>query len=67
MNMRILPMVLLMLTCLAFMTPIAASFPAVYHEWRHLSLGFFNSALVQAVVVHPNDPGSGGGGTGVIA
>lgn len=64
--MRMRFLVLLVLFCLMFMSPIAASFPAVYHECQHVSLGFFSSALVQAIIVHPNDPGSGGGGTGVI-
>jgi hypothetical protein len=65
MRMKIFLLVLLALSCLMFTLPIAASFPAVYHDSQHPSFSFF-TALVQAIIVHPNDPGSGGGGTGVI-
>jgi len=66
MKKRIFVIALLALSCLMFILPIAASFPAAHHDGQQVSLDFSNSVLVQASMVHPNDPGSGGGGTGVI-
>jgi hypothetical protein len=66
MRVRTLIIVLLVLSCLAIASPVIGAFSTlnfIEHEHAELSLG---PLVMQAIVVRPNDPGSGGGGTGVI-
>jgi len=66
MRVRMLLVVLLALSCLMIASPVIAAFLTVrvgQHIHVDLSPG---SYVMQGIVVRPNDPGSGGGGTGVI-
>jgi hypothetical protein len=54
------------LFCLLSISAVAASFPVFHHDGHHLKLDFLASTFEQGNRVHPDDPGSGGGGTGVI-
>jgi hypothetical protein len=68
MRVRTLIIVLLALSCLAIASPLIGAFPTLRlieheHEHANISLG---PHVMQAIVIRPNDPGSGGGGTGVI-
>jgi hypothetical protein len=66
MRVGILIMALLTLSCLILISPVAAAFPVVS---SNQNAGFKlspDSFVTQANIIHPNDPGSGGGSTGVI-
>ena len=66
MRVRMLFVVLLALSCLLISSPVSATFLTV-SVGRYVHVGFSPSSyIMQGIVIHPNDPGSGGGGTGVI-
>jgi hypothetical protein len=66
MRVRALIIVLLVLSFLVIALPFIGAFSTlsfIEHEHAELSLG---PLVMQAIVIRPSDPGSGGGGTGVI-
>jgi hypothetical protein len=66
MRVRTLIFILLVLSFLVVASPSIGSLSTlrfIEHEHAEISLGAF---VMQAIVIRPNDPGSGGGGTGVI-
>jgi hypothetical protein len=66
MSIRVLIAVVLILSCLMLVSPFIMSFSAVaFGQHLRVDIGP-GSCIIEAFVVHPNDPGSGGGGTGVI-
>ena len=66
MRVRMLFVVLLTLCCLVIALPVIAAFLTV-NVGQHVHVDLCpGSYVIQNNVVRPNDPGSGGGGTGVI-
>lgn len=66
MRVQTLIVVLLALSCLAIASPVIGAFPTLCHIERELAGLSLGPLVMQVIVVRPNDPGSGGGGTGVI-
>jgi hypothetical protein len=66
MKITVMVVALLALSCLVFMSVVAISFQMVHDYCPHQRFDFLASTLVQTSMFVPNDPGSGGGGTGVI-
>jgi len=66
MRVRMVIIVLLAFSCLMLISPVTVAFPRIslgQHVGVDLSPG---SRVIEVGMVRPNDPGSGGGGTGVI-
>jgi len=62
---RVLIVILLLFSCITLVSAARAAFPGVHYN-KHVELPARSGRFAMMLgFVHPNDPGSGGGGGGV--
>lgn len=66
MKIRMLVIVLLAISCVALVLPAIAKYSSIPNNLRLVFDALLGPSTARPTKIQPDDPGSGGGGTGVI-